>query len=36
MKNKMITGASKCANSMVDKSRFLQQKPNKKFKQKVI
>ena len=30
MTNKVIREASRCANCMVDKSRFLKQKPNKK------
>ena len=29
-KNKVTTEASRCANFMSDKSRFLKQKPNKK------
>ena len=30
MTNKVIREKSKCANCMVDKLRFLKQKPNKK------
>ena len=36
MTNKLITEASRCANCVADKSRFLKQKSNKKSNKKVV